>query len=69
MRLFVYLSSYQPKGIMKMRKLALLLVTAAAILSAADISGKWNFNLVSFGEEIAHANVEFNWRSPSFPEA
>jgi hypothetical protein len=25
---------------------------------SADISGKWKFNLISFGEEIAHANVE-----------
>jgi acetamidase/formamidase len=41
-----------------MRKLALLLLVAAAALSAADISGKWNFNLVSFGEEIGHANIE-----------
>ena len=42
-----------------MRNLALLqLVIAASILSAADISGKWNLNLVSFGEEIGHANLE-----------
>jgi amidase len=41
-----------------MRKLALLLIVGTAVLAAADISGKWNLNLISFGEEIAHANVE-----------
>jgi len=40
-------------------KLCLLLVVTAAIVSAADISGKWNLNLISFGEEIGHANAEF----------
>ncbi len=43
---------------MKIRKLVLLLVASAAVLAAADISGKWNLNLISFGEEITHANVE-----------
>jgi amidase len=42
-----------------MKNLALLLIIAAGTLSAADISGKWNFTLVSFGEEIGHANLEF----------
>ena len=41
-----------------MRKLALLLVVSAAVVAAADISGKWNFNLISFGEEIGHSNLE-----------
>src|SRR5580704_9156384 len=42
-----------------MRKLALLAVMAsAAMLPAADIAGSWNFNIVSFGEEIAHAKLE-----------
>jgi amidase len=42
-----------------MKHLALLLIIAASALSAADISGKWNFSLVSFGEEIGHSNLEF----------
>jgi amidase len=41
-----------------MKKFALLLILAAVSLSAADISGKWNFNLISFGEEIGAANLE-----------
>jgi amidase len=41
-----------------MKKSVLLLITFAAAVSAADVSGKWNFNLISFGEEIDHANVE-----------
>ena len=40
-----------------MKNLALLLIIAAGV-SAADISGKWNFTLVSFGEEIGHSNLE-----------
>jgi len=41
-----------------MKKSVLLLVSLAAVASAADISGKWNFNLISVGEEIGHANAE-----------
>jgi amidase len=64
MRLFVYRSNAVTgagchlKGSVKMRKLAVLLLVTAAVLSAADISGTWNFNFVSFGEEIAHAKLE-----------
>lgn len=41
-----------------MFKLTLLLAVTSGFLSASDISGTWSFNLVSFGEEIAHASVE-----------
>ena len=41
-----------------MTKLALLLTFAAGLVSAADLSGKWRFNFVSFGEEVANAKLE-----------
>ena len=41
-----------------MKKLSLLWMACAAVALAADIGGVWNFNLVSFGEEIAQAKAE-----------
>src|SRR5439155_24182017 len=41
-----------------MKKLSLLWMACAAVACAADIGGVWNFNLVSFGEEIAPAKAE-----------
>jgi amidase len=41
-----------------MKKLALLLLVLGAALSAADIAGTWNFNLVSFGEDLAYAKLD-----------
>jgi amidase len=41
-----------------MKKLCLLLLVLSGMLSAADVSGTWNFNIVSFGEEIAPAKIE-----------
>jgi amidase len=40
-------------------KVAYLLILGALSGLAADISGGWRFNIVSFGEEIAPAGVEF----------
>src|SRR5262245_6830567 len=42
-----------------MKRFALIFVTLASALSAADIAGSWRFNLISFGEEIAPARLEF----------
>jgi len=41
-----------------MKKLALSFLFVAGILAAADIDGKWRFNIISFGEEVAHARLE-----------
>ncbi len=41
-----------------MKRSVLLLILGAAATFGADISGKWNFNLISFGEEVAHATGE-----------